>query len=385
MDVTRLRLEQTSKETARHDGEVLACAFLPDNTSLLSGGWDGTLRVWDTIQGVCLDQIPAAQKPISACTVSPDGSEWYVGTMDGLLSVWSTDSHAQKTMFLAHTRPISALVFSPDGVHLASVSWDRNVSLWTTEGKIEGKPIGTHADIVAGCKFTPSGRRMITWSYDGFANIWDIPTKSLVYQMQGHEDRITAGDISPDGQWFVSGTRNCEVKLWELQYGQEVNSLPLQAQIAGCYFLRDAKSVVILDSNGRLTLHDIPTMQILDELQTYVQVQGGCLSPSGGVLALAGDGGLVHFVSLEGYDAAPLAITVTQSIQSSANLFQKIFGQATTRTVYHCTCPACRANFDVTNIEPKGASVSCPQCSRGIKICAVAELPEELAAGGVEN
>ncbi|MGF1580263.1 MAG: WD40 repeat domain-containing protein [Gemmataceae bacterium] len=379
--MTRLHFEQTAGETERHDGEVLTCKFLPDNSSVISGGWDGTLRIWDTIQGVCLDHFTVAQKPVSACAVSPQGDEWYVGTMDGLLSVWNAEARTQKTMFLAHTRPISSLVFSPDGLHLASVSWDRNVSLWTVNGKLEGQPIGSHADIVSGCQFTPSGRRMITWSYDGFANIWDVPTKSLVYQMQGHEDRITAGDISPDGQWFVSGTRNCEVKLWELQYGQEANSLPLQAQIAGCFFLRDAKTVVILDANGRLTLHDVPSMQILDELPTYVQVQGGCLSPSGGMIALAGDGGLIHIVSLEGYDAAPLAITATQSTQSSASLLQKLFGQASVKTVYHCVCPACRAHFDLSGIQAKGTSTKCPQCYRAIKICAVAETPEEAPAG----
>ena len=136
-----LRLEDAAC-LGGHEGDVLACAYTPDSSCLLSAGWDGKLQLWDAAQGAFVDQIPVSDKPLSACTVSPDGKFWLVGTMDGLLARWDAHVRHQLSIFLAHTRPISALVFSPDGQQLASSSWDRNVSLWNLDRSFEGKPLG---------------------------------------------------------------------------------------------------------------------------------------------------------------------------------------------------------------------------------------------------
>src|SRR5262249_22528081 len=122
--------EETSVATLRpvtidecgegHDGEIYAVAYNPDGETLLTGGWDGCLRLWDAVSAAPLTALKAAPKPLSACAVTPDGQRWLSGSMEGVLAVWGSVTKQPVLEFLAHTRPISAICFTPDGGLMAT-------------------------------------------------------------------------------------------------------------------------------------------------------------------------------------------------------------------------------------------------------------------------
>jgi WD40 repeat protein len=354
-----------------HNGDVFACAYTPDSALLLSAGWDGCLRLWDAAQGAPVSEIRAGSKPLSACAVAPDGRRWYSGSMEGLLSSWDPQSQRQGMVFLAHTRPISAIVFSPDGNWLATASWDRQVTLWNPKREREGRSLLGHNDIVAGCRFTPDSKNIISWSYDGTLRLWEVARARQVNEFLGHTDRVTAAAISPDGRWVVSGTRDRVVRLWDVQTGSEVRSLLLTAEVRGCFFLLDAESLVVVDANGRLTLHTLPDLQIASELPTRLPVQCGELAPSGARLALGCGDGRVHFVAVDGLESVPLAVTATKTSRTTASMFQRLFGRSQVTQAYQCTCPACRQSFELPGVSSQSAA--CPNCRRHVRVCAVTQ------------
>jgi WD40 repeat protein len=299
--------------------------------------------------------------------------------MDGLLVQWDLEKNNQKSKFLAHTRPISSLVYAPDAEVLATTSWDCNVTLWKVGDRLNGSILGNHADIVSGCAFTPNGQKLISWSYDSTAIIWDLENQSKMFQLQGHSDRIMVGTVSPDGRWLVTGSRDNEVKLWDIASGQEANSLPMKAPITACFFLLDAGSLVLVDAHGRLTLHKIPVLSIHSELQVGTAVQTGTLASSGGLIALGTADGRMAFISVEGFDALPLAVTATPSVRVTASRMQRFFGKSTSVPVYRLTCPACRTVFEIPNVSGNRAA-ACPQCRRSMRICAIAPVAETVGS-----
>ncbi len=378
--MANLRLEEPVEQSATHEGEILSCSYTPDSSCVLSAGWDGYLRLWNAAKGITISDLQVSSKPLSACHVARDNTTWWVGTMEGMLIQWDVEKEIHNTMFLAHTRPISAMGISSENSLLFTTSWDRNIGLWNLDNRMEGHNLGTHGDIVSGGKFTPDGKKFISWSYDGLAGIWDIPLRRLTHELAGHTDRITAGDISPDGRWFLSGSRDSQIKLWDVSNGQEINSLQFQAEIVDCFFLLDAESVVVLDVNGRLTLHKLPLLGLEEDLEIEESVLCGALAPSGAQIAVGCKDGQVRFVSVDGYDTVPLAVTATQSIRMKANLFQRMFGQSTPQPVYCLICPACRTSFEIPDGKngTRNKSALCPQCHRSIRICAVTKSQEQV-------
>src|ERR1043166_7078595 len=75
-------------EGAKHEGEISSCAFGPESMFVLSGGWDGHLRLWETTTGAHVTGLQVGVKPVSSCAISPDGKQWLSGTLEGMLARW---------------------------------------------------------------------------------------------------------------------------------------------------------------------------------------------------------------------------------------------------------------------------------------------------------
>jgi WD40 repeat protein len=362
-----LRLLDGAVAGERHQGEVFTCAYAPDGAFVLSGGWDGWLRLWEPSSGAHVAALSASPKPLSACGFTPDGKQWLAGTMEGLLSFWDVLSHRSLFNFVAHTRPISALRYSPDGQLLATTSWDRNLCLRKAGHEREvGRTLVGHDDIVAGCVFTPNGKQLLSWSHDRTVRLWDVELAREVCVFRGHADRVASASVSPDGRWAVSGGRDGVLRLWDLPTQAETANADLGREVRGCFFLLDGESLVTVDASGRLLLLALPRFEVQAQLNTSLKVMCGELAPSGAQLALGCENGEVRFAAIDGLEGASLIITATQRLKPATGLFARLTGSTRLRPMYEYTCPACRQATETATLPSQ--PVSCPKCRRRLVV-----------------
>jgi WD40 repeat protein len=298
----KLRLLPAPPARPGQDGELSTCAYTPDGSQILSGGWDGVLRVWDADTGLETESLRASDKPIIACAVSPDARFYLSACLNGFLAHWEAKTRVKAAYFLAHWRPVSCIAFGPGGQLLATASWDMNLILWDLGSDRDWRSLTGHEDIVAGCRFTPTGDQLLSWSHDGTLILWDVQEATPLREFIGHRDRVTAADISPDGRWAASGSRDCTLRLWDLEQAQEISSNALACGIRGCFFLPDAKTLLAVNDDGCLSIHHLPGLEQQSELLTELQVLQGALAVHGRQLALACSDGRIHRVGLEGVE-----------------------------------------------------------------------------------
>lgn len=368
--VATLRLLPPPGTTSFHDGEISACCYAPDGRCVLSGGWDGHIRLWDGDSGRGIVGLRVGTKPVSACAIAPEGDRWLAGSLDGILSCWDPATQRQISMFLAHTRPVSGIAFGPDNRILATAAWDCNLAVWSRTNERECRTLTGHTDIVSGCRFTPNGRTIVSWSHDRTVRLWEVARCRLVQTLKGHSDRVVSAAVSPDGSWAVSGARDGGLILWDLEAECEAGLLTLDQEIKSCLFLPHGEAFVTVEANGRARVHSVPDMEVEAELETGLTVQCADLAPSGGQIALGGVDGHLRFIVVDGFDSAPLVVTATQTSRRTATTFERFLGKSHLTHAYQCICPACGEAFELAATDPDQPA-PCPHCQRPLRIRAV--------------
>jgi WD40 repeat protein len=368
--VDALRLLTVELAAEGHDGEIYAVAISPDGASVLTGGWDGHLRLWDASSAALLGGVQADAKPLSACGWSPSGLECVSGSMEGVLAFWDAANLQPITHFMAHTRPVSAIRYAPDGQQLATSSWDKQVALRRAGKEREARVLAGHGDIVAGCRFSGDGTRLLSWSYDGTLRLWDTAGAKELAPFSGHEDRVLAADMSADGLWAVSAGREGVLKLWDLTSRQEAASLPLPVEVRAVLFLPDGATVLVADAEGLLALLSVPTLTVRGELETGRKPLCADLSATGELLAVGCEDGRPCLVAVQGLDAAPLVVAVTPAVKQTAGVFGRILGTRKVTNVFRFVCPACRKTSDLKALPTK--PFACPACHRSLRASALA-------------
>jgi WD40 repeat protein len=199
--------------------EVYSVGFTPDSNTLLTGGADGALRLWNPmplrqrghitgdkwmdvfsfgfIPGA-LDQVAIwhrygtlrrydiakktdeklveAPNLSSGCTsaVAPDGKIIaYIDGFDRRVMYYNLQSSQTRAAFEITERDgIRHLTFSPDGTLLISLTRRGNVAIWDTASDDRLYSVTRHW--VTSVAFDPDGKRIACGMRDGSTSIWDI-------------------------------------------------------------------------------------------------------------------------------------------------------------------------------------------------------------------
>ncbi|KAF2094397.1 WD40 repeat-like protein [Rhizodiscina lignyota] len=78
-----------------HEGPVSTLAFTPDGSSLVSGSWDKTVRIWSIFARTQTSEPIQLQADVLCVATRPDGKQIAVSTLDGAVTFWSVNDALQ--------------------------------------------------------------------------------------------------------------------------------------------------------------------------------------------------------------------------------------------------------------------------------------------------
>jgi WD40 repeat protein len=320
-------------------------AFSTDGESILSGSYDGTVKVWNReprSHGEILVQKDGWL--INSSNFSPDSRRLATYDFDGNLTVWDVPQR----------RPLAKLgskgriaTFSPNGRILAQALW-RTIKLWdaatllsrgeltngfdaislsfspnsltlatagltaggmvldgitnrlsfwdlTTNRKIE--KLAAAAPLAVMVSFSHDGRLVAVGYLGGQVRIWDYQTEKLIKEFTEQHQRIWAVAFSPDDSWLVAGGWDGVPFFYNVRTRRTVRPLTgTSTWVAGLCFAPDGKTLASAEGDGTLNLWNVATREIALTLRGHTGwlSVGPCFSPDGTLLVTSGIDGTVR-------------------------------------------------------------------------------------------
>ncbi|MGA3010447.1 MAG: WD40 repeat domain-containing protein [Terracidiphilus sp.] len=297
-------------------GEVIACAWSPDGRSVLTGGREGAVRLWDVATGAELKLFQGEAWIRNVAFSSDHQRVVSVSSLDEKTSAQLWDVTTGKELGRI-SPPAGKLIFgivSPNGSTVATArpaetdeqgnklaaGGATRIQLWNL---LTGKEIrhflvpGAYAS--GTLLLSPDGSKLLTGDFDG-PRLWNVGTGKLLRQFWKPDGVVNAAAFSADGHSLAWGTVAGTVHMWDAETGKEIQHFAgdypadYMATVNSVSISRDGRRLLTGSNDGRARLWDVETGKDLQRFAASdkgpnTAVNCAALSPDGHEVLTASD------------------------------------------------------------------------------------------------
>lgn len=243
-------------------GFLVGSGFGPDGRTVLAGGADGTVRVWDEATGGLVSTVKTRARPVRGPDgFSFDGKLVVVAASDNAAAIYDLRTGRELHVLQGHSGDVVQATFSQDGKHVLTASDDGTARIWqVTSGRelivLQGPPGGTKA-----AAFNPDGSEVATCGSDNGARLWDAVTGQELRVFDGQEDApSTCVAFSPNGGRLATGGKDATAVIWDVASGAElVTCRGHSASVESVEFSLDGKRLLTASADKTARIWKVAT------------------------------------------------------------------------------------------------------------------------------
>ncbi len=221
---------------------VLAVAWRPDDQAVAVGGFrqiegnteDGTVWIVDGKSGAQVRELTGHVGLIWSLAWDPTGTLLAAGeNWQGFIQVWEPETARLVSTFKAHNHYIGALAWSPDGKWLASGSQSAAIRIFNTaDWSVANDIPKSHLGRVNAVCWSSTSDRLASFGLDGVGKIRDTATNSVVATIRGHQGAVTSAFWSRNEDTLVTGSSDGTIKVWNVNEQTETRDYVGRERVA---------------------------------------------------------------------------------------------------------------------------------------------------------
>ncbi|MCH7471646.1 WD40 repeat domain-containing protein [bacterium] len=288
-----------------HYAALTALDLTPDGATLVTGGKDGRLKMWDTSTYEMLVDVPACQTQINDIAVSPDSSYIVTASEDGYVKVWDSltaelviaiPAHIggpESSGFLArHSQSIrgssgqatrygaervssvfsaNCVAVSPDSLYIYSGGDDGSIRAWSVEDDYSlFWEAWAHYNGVNDVLVNAVGDYVYSAGADGFVRLYNASTGEMGAEILAFEEgEVSCISLNHMESCFYTGGTNGEIRYWDNATGALTKKIRAHAgNVNYIAFLGDDSLAISGGEDGKIKLWNMDA-EMAGELQAH--------------------------------------------------------------------------------------------------------------------
>ena len=255
-----------------HRDGISAMAVV-DQRRVVSGSYDGTLRVWDLETGEILRTLEGnLARGVNVIAVV-DGRRAIAGSNDGALQVW--DLETGKTLCTPRRHGHWVIAVTVVDAHRAlSSSADGTLRVWDLE---TGKTLRTlrrdwswqRESYWVNAMEVVDARRAVAGLGSGTLRLWDLETGKTLRTLERHSEELVTAIAVVNGRRAVAGSNNGMLRVWDLETGEALRILEGHLGRVNAIAVVDQQRVISGSHDGTLRVWDLQTGEAVRTLKGH--------------------------------------------------------------------------------------------------------------------
>lgn len=200
-----------------HTGGFKCGVISEDNTKLVTGSEDCTVRVWDLTEERNLVILKGHTSYVWCLDLAPGSKIAASGSLDGSVRVWNLELKTQISALFVHSGPVFCIQFL-DQFQILSAGFACGVVLWdytkpNTHTEILKTKAPTYALILNKSKneiFCGSGKLIFHYS---------LKNNKLLKIFKGHNQAVKSLTLSSTEDIIISGSNDKKILIWKTSSG----------------------------------------------------------------------------------------------------------------------------------------------------------------------
>lgn len=246
--------------------------------------------------------------PIVTAAFDRAGTRIVTGHDDGTVRVWPTDGKSGPVELPRHELQVNSVEFGPDGRRVVTASSDQTAQIVWANGRGAPQPLSGHTGSVRSARFNPDGTRVVTASMDETARVWSVDEGTALHSLP-HQGAVYVAEFSPDGSMVVTASADSTAHVWRLIGSR--GSFPLVGhtdEVWSARFSADSKHVLTRSDDGTARVWSVGA----DGSSVVLGNEGGpritaaAFSHDGYRVVTGHDNGSVELWGIDGSPEAPL-------------------------------------------------------------------------------
>jgi WD40 repeat protein len=201
-----------------HDRHPGCLVLSPDKTVVASGGEEGTICLWDVKTWQHIGTLKGHESYANRLAFGADGSMLVSGGNDLFVRCWDVRTR-QRIHHLSVERRPDAVGVLPSGVVVVAAIRGLNtccLEFWSPKGGDQAAEWHRTDDATSCLALSPDGSLIALGGYSGAIFLWDPLTRQRLSKFRGHDRLIRAIAFAPDGKQFATTADDGLVKTWDV-------------------------------------------------------------------------------------------------------------------------------------------------------------------------